>query len=83
GPRENEIASWIEQSGAGWIVPEGDVDALLGVVAAARDAAERERRGRSARAFATQHFSLERSCARLVELLVRSAPGAPNPQRRR
>lgn len=67
--RDNSLAQWIEESGGGWVVPEGDVEALLAAVAAARDPAERLRRGRAARAFAEERFSAARNLARLCDLV--------------
>jgi glycosyltransferase involved in cell wall biosynthesis len=56
GGRRNEIAHWIEESGAGWIVPEGDLPGLLRAIEESRDPAERRRRGRAAHRYAEQHF---------------------------
>jgi glycosyltransferase involved in cell wall biosynthesis len=69
GGRENEIADWVNESGGGWIVPEGDVPALLGAVEAAKDPSERHKRGLAARAFAQAHFSYERNCANIAALI--------------
>jgi glycosyltransferase involved in cell wall biosynthesis len=69
GPRENEVATWIEDSGGGWVVDEGDVSGLLAAVEQARDAPERERRGAAALAYARVHFDRARNCDRIVALL--------------
>lgn len=69
GPRENEIAEWIETSGGGWVVAEDDVASLLAAVEQARDAGERGRRGEAALTFAREHFDRERNCARIAALL--------------
>jgi colanic acid biosynthesis glycosyl transferase WcaI len=66
GGRANSLARWIEESGGGWVVPEGDVEALKAAVAAARDPAERGRHGAAARAYAEQHFDGPRNLERLA-----------------
>ena len=74
GPRENESAAWIEESGGGWVVGEGDVPALLAAVEQAADAGERERRGEAGRAFARAHFHPPRNTERIVEIIERAGP---------
>lgn len=69
GGRDNEPAGWIERSGGGWRVDEGDVEGLLRAVDEARDASERARRGDAARAYAREHFDRTRNCERIVEML--------------
>jgi colanic acid biosynthesis glycosyl transferase WcaI len=69
GPRENEVASWIAESGAGWVVPTGDTDAVLAAVRQAGDPAERERRGARARDYARRHFDRRTNCDRIIRLL--------------
>jgi glycosyltransferase involved in cell wall biosynthesis len=70
GPREDDMAKWIADSGAGWAVAENDVDALLDVVTQACDPAERARRGRAAIAYAQANFEGGRNCERLADLLL-------------
>lgn len=69
GPRDNEVADWIAESGGGWIVEEDDVDGLLAAVASARDPTERARRGDAAREYARIHFDRQRNCAQIAALL--------------
>jgi glycosyltransferase involved in cell wall biosynthesis len=69
GPRENEIAQWIEESGGGWIVAEDEVKDLLAVVAQAGHSGERRRRGQAALAFARAHFDRATNVERIVEQL--------------
>ncbi len=69
GPRENEIAQWIEESGGGWIVAEDDVADLLAAVAQAGHSGERRRRGEAALAFAGSHFDRAKNVERIVERL--------------
>lgn len=74
GGRNNAPARWIEESGAGWVVPENDVAALKRAVDAARDPEERARRGAAARTFAEAQFNRERNLTRLcarLEAIVR------------
>jgi len=73
GPRANEVARWIEESGGGWIVAEGDVDGVMAAVDDAHDAAERARRGAAALAFARDRFARDRACSRLVRLVEAAA----------
>jgi glycosyltransferase involved in cell wall biosynthesis len=69
GPRENESAAWIEESGGGWVVGEGDVLGLLAAVDQAGDAAERSRRGAAALAFARERFDPDRNTDRIARLI--------------
>jgi colanic acid biosynthesis glycosyl transferase WcaI len=69
GPRDTESADWIAESGGGWYVAEGDEDGLFRAVAAARDPAERRRRGEAGRAFARDHFDPAKNTTRIAELL--------------
>lgn len=72
GPRENEVAAWIAESGGGWIVDEDDVPGLLAAIGQAGDAAERKRRGAAALAYAQEHFDRRRNCEQIAELLERT-----------
>jgi colanic acid biosynthesis glycosyl transferase WcaI len=72
GNRAGDVGRWVEESGGGWTVGEGDTDALLRAVAEAGDPEERRRRGEAALAFALDRFSPERNVARMVELIVRA-----------
>jgi colanic acid biosynthesis glycosyl transferase WcaI len=79
GPRDSEPADWIAESGGGWNVIEGDVDGLLRAVEAARDPAERRRRGEAGLAFAKVHFDPVKNTTRIAELLEEVARTAgPN-----
>jgi colanic acid biosynthesis glycosyl transferase WcaI len=73
GPTNNEIARWVRESGGGWVVDEGDVDAILRVVAAARDPEERRRRGEAAAEFGRRHFDRATNRQRIAELLEGAA----------
>jgi len=66
GPRDNESAAWVEESGGGWVVGEGDVHGLLTAVDQARDLAERSRRGQAGLAFARERFDPARNTNRIA-----------------
>jgi glycosyltransferase involved in cell wall biosynthesis len=74
GPAENEAARWIEESGGGWRVDEGDVAGLLRAIDEARDAGERGRRGEAALAFARDRFDGAANCGRLADLIEQACP---------
>lgn len=69
GPRDNEGASWVEESGGGWVVAEGDVAGLLAAVEQARDPAERARRGQAGLAFARERFDRARNVLRIARIV--------------
>jgi glycosyltransferase involved in cell wall biosynthesis len=69
GAADNCLAHWISESGAGWVVPPDDHEALQQAIAEARDPQERSRRGRLARRYAEEHFHVQTNCARIAELL--------------
>ena len=77
GGEDNEIAVWIRESGGGWVVGCNDLTGLHAAVAAARDPAERRRRGQAALAFARQHFDRQQNCQRIAEQ-VEAAGGLGN-----
>ena len=79
GPSANETATWIKESGGGWVVAQGDVPALIKAVEEARDPQERERRGRAALDFARRHFDRGGNRARVADLLEACASRAPEP----
>ncbi len=69
GGEDNELALWIRESGGGWVVACDDVAGLCAAVEAARDPAERRRRGLAAQAFARERFDRGRNCARIADLI--------------
>jgi glycosyltransferase involved in cell wall biosynthesis len=77
GPEENEPAEWIRASGGGWHAGEGDVEGLLACVREACVPAARAERAARALAFAREHFSRERNCARIADLLEQAAGARP------
>ncbi|HUG54426.1 MAG TPA: hypothetical protein VMR21_12540, partial [Vicinamibacteria bacterium] len=76
GPAQNEIATWIRESGGGWVVGEGDVEGLIRVVGQAGDPGERRSRGEAALAYSGLHFDRRRNCARVADLLEQCVAGA-------
>jgi colanic acid biosynthesis glycosyl transferase WcaI len=56
GDARSSIGQWITASGGGWTVDADDQPALIAAIHAARDPAERQRRGQAAAAFAATHF---------------------------
>ena len=77
GGHNCEIASWILNSGGGWVVGQGDLKGLLRAVKEALDPNERQKRGQAARAFAQKQFNKQICCGRIIELLTR--PGLRDP----
>jgi putative colanic acid biosynthesis glycosyltransferase WcaI len=73
GPRDNEGASWVEESGGGWVVPEGDAAALRAAVDQAGDPAERARRGQAGLAFARERFDPSRNTERIARIVEEAA----------
>lgn len=73
GAAENEIAASITESGGGWVVPEGDLDALTRAVTEARDPEERRRRGEAGRRYALGNFDHRRNVVRIADLLEECA----------
>jgi glycosyltransferase involved in cell wall biosynthesis len=65
----SECALWVSDSGGGWTLEPGDVDGLIAAVEAARDPAERARRGQAALAYARRHFDPRRNRGRVADLL--------------
>ena len=70
GSEDSSIGQWVLESGAGWVVPPGDVEGLESAIAAAEDSAGRCRRGQLARDYASKHFDRESNAARVAALLA-------------
>jgi len=62
-------AEWVLDSGGGWVVIPGNIDALSAAVRDACDPVERTRRGTDALAYARTHFRSDDNCAGLCDLL--------------
>lgn len=72
GKKENELADWILEQGAGWVVEEGDTEGLLRALAEAADPEERRRRGRAAWEFSRRNFDRRANCGIIAGWLERS-----------
>lgn len=79
GGVENQVAGWIREAGAGWVVGQDDVEGLLAAVEEARDPGERTRRGAAAREFAKKHFDAETNVGRICGMLEEAARGPAPP----
>lgn len=71
GSRTSSIGRWILESGGGWVIEPGDIDALEAVLEEAADAGERQRRGQAAACFAAERFDRATNAARCASLLSR------------
>lgn len=69
GPEATEVATWIRDSGGGWVIAPGDVTALLRAVEEARDPVDRARRGKAAQEYARRHFDRAQNCKEIAVLL--------------
>lgn len=77
GSAESSIGRWVRESGGGWVVGPGDVDALKSAIAEAGDPAVRAERGARAAEFAAAHFDRSHNVARIAGLLAAKAVQAP------
>lgn len=73
GAEDNEVAAWIRDSGAGWVVAEDDVDGLISAVNEAREPSQRSSRGAAGRRYAREQFDRDRNCDHIADLLERAA----------
>ena len=78
GGRDCEAASWIRDSGGGWVIEQGDLKGLLSAIEQALDVDERRKRGQAALAFAQSHFNQEHTCARMIDLLEMTRSTRPS-----
>jgi colanic acid biosynthesis glycosyl transferase WcaI len=72
GPADSEAALWVRESGGGWVVGQGQVEALLEAVQAASDPSERRRRGEAALTYSRVHFDRAVNCGRIADLVEAS-----------
>jgi colanic acid biosynthesis glycosyl transferase WcaI len=75
GPTEGEPATWIRESGGGWIVAEDDAAGLDAAIAEAADPVCRAVKARAAAAYSRSHFDAATLCGRIADLLERSVAG--------
>jgi colanic acid biosynthesis glycosyl transferase WcaI len=69
GAEATDVAAWIRESGGGWVIPPGNVDALIAAISEARDPVRRRQRGAAALEYARAHFDRNDNCARLADIL--------------
>jgi glycosyltransferase involved in cell wall biosynthesis len=74
GGNQCETAAWIQESGGGWVVNQGDVEGLLKAIGQALHPDERQRRGQAALAFALKNFRMSENCAQIARLLEGGIP---------
>jgi len=70
GDPHGDLATWVRESGGGWVVPEGDVATLRAVIREAHDAPLRERRGAAAARYAGTVFDAQTNVGRVVDLFT-------------
>lgn len=70
GSEESSIGQWVSQSGAGWLVTPGDVDALKAAIAEASQTGECDRRGGLARSYGMEYFSGNENACRVADLIM-------------
>jgi len=70
GSKTQDIARWLAESGAGWVVDENDVEGLVRAVTEANDRDERERRATLAAVYAREHFDCRRNLDAMIALCV-------------
>ena len=70
GSEESSIGQWVSQSGAGWLVTPGDVDALKAAIAEASHAGECDRRGGLARSYGMEYFSGNENACSVADLIM-------------
>lgn len=78
GSRENSLASWIAESGGGWIVEPDDQLAMDAALNDAQDRAVCEAKGRAARIFADSHFNRFHNQSRVAALMTAKRPFSPS-----
>jgi colanic acid biosynthesis glycosyl transferase WcaI len=77
GDARQDIARWIADADAGWIVPENEPQALLDAIGSAGDSRERARRGANASAYASAHFDRATNLAALVRACESAVSSPP------
>lgn len=79
GAAAGETADWVREAGAGWVVPEGDVDALVTAVRQACDPAERARRGAAAARLSRERFDRDANVTQICEKLEQIGESRSSP----
>jgi glycosyltransferase involved in cell wall biosynthesis len=70
GSRKNALASWLSESGAGWIVEPDDHQAMDAALKEAQNREVCDSKGRAALNFADSHFNRSINQARVAALMV-------------
>ena len=70
GNEMQDVARWVRESGAGWVVAEDDITALERAVVEASDPLVRARCAQSARSYAQERFDRQRNLDAMIELCV-------------
>ncbi|OVE75602.1 hypothetical protein BVX97_04240 [bacterium E08(2017)] len=69
GPEENSIADWLTESGAGWVVREGNTEALIKAIEEARDEGLRRSMGKKAEKLAGVMFDINSALERIRDFI--------------
>ena len=70
GSETQDIARWLLESGAGWVVAEGDVEGLQRAVSEANDPSVRAERAERAFAYGQQRFDRQRNLQAMIDLCI-------------
>ena len=70
GSEESSIGQWVLESGGGWVVRPGDVDALKAAITEASQADECDRRGALAHSFGMEYFDEDINADRVATLMI-------------
>ncbi|WP_035613980.1 glycosyltransferase family 4 protein [Haloferula sp. BvORR071] len=71
GSHASSIGTWVRESGGGWVVEPGDLQAMKAALEHAMDPGECEFRGAFAKAFSAHHFDKRRNSREVARLLAR------------
>jgi putative colanic acid biosynthesis glycosyltransferase WcaI len=73
GPAESAVGTWIQESGAGWILPPATEPPLDAALSGVLDASVRTKKGQEAFRLFEQQFTREGNCARIIKQIERTA----------
>jgi glycosyltransferase involved in cell wall biosynthesis len=74
GPADSDMAGWIRESGAGWVVAPGDAEAMRRAVVEAGSPDVRAKRGAAGRTYAQRCFERTAGVDRMCEWIEKSVP---------
>jgi glycosyltransferase involved in cell wall biosynthesis len=72
GSEKCAMGTWITESGGGWVIPPGDLDALRAVLEEVLDPEIRDRKGKGAQEFAARNFDAHRNASKIALLLTKA-----------